>query len=209
VLESFTSEADTFLVTTGACDGSINQGSATNLNVSSGYLALVRFAWSDAAEAAWAAGQLTSLTLTIDENPTCNGGCAVNHAPGVFSVHPARTDWSEGNGTPYNGADFCRRTTGTGGGTGNGWGIGLVKASSGTSITATVDYGGPSIADFILVASGKKLTFTLPVATARFSMHEPNKIAFLLSGAGSATFFGAARESGTHPAPKLVVGYCP
>lgn len=205
--ESATIEADTFLPT-GNCDGSNSFGATTNLNVSSGALAMVRFTWSPAAEAAAVAGRLTSLTLTIDQNPTCDNTCGTNaHVPGTFSVRPARTDWDEGNGMPYNGADQCRRTIGTAGGTGFGWGITQVTAS-GATLISKADVGETSIANFNLAPGGTKLAFDIPGAGALFGTRDAGKVAFLLVGGASAVFFGAARESAMHPEPALLVRYC-
>jgi hypothetical protein len=211
VKENALIEADTFLQVGVTCDGSLSFGTITNLTISSTMLALVRFGWSPEAEAAAAAGRLSSLALVLDENPTCNGNCGAGaHVPGTFSVYPARTDWDEGNGAPYSGVDGCRRTSGTGagGGSGKGWGLAVAAASAATAISPGVDYGTTSVADFTLPAGGTKLTFTVPGASALFSMRTAGKLAFLVVGKGSAFFLGATRESVTHPAPSLVVTYC-
>ncbi|HEY8074275.1 MAG TPA: hypothetical protein VIF62_09200, partial [Labilithrix sp.] len=95
--------------------------------------ALVRFELDPDLSVAFAVDAIRSASLTVTAYPDCSG-CDVD--AGVLSASPMRSDWDEGDGSPYSGADPCRRTATQSGG---GWGN-APAATSSSVIRAPDDY---------------------------------------------------------------------
>jgi hypothetical protein len=100
-------------ISDGACNGANTRGGAEVLNCGIGPV-LLDFSLSLDAAAALLEGRVISVELTLRRvlvhAVECAGACPA--VAGSLVTYPLRSDWVEGNGTPYAGADWCRRTFG-------------------------------------------------------------------------------------------------
>lgn len=98
---------DTALIAS-SCGGANRLGKATNLNIGQDGTSrvLLRFSLSPEISAAIADDVVVGGTLKITLRPN---DCACTNAPTNFQIYAATDGWNEGNGTDYNGADWCNR----------------------------------------------------------------------------------------------------
>lgn len=178
-----------------ACNGANSYTNGPHANVGLGR-GLLRFALgSDLAPVFATPGKVLGMALVLQRNKTCEseGNCPA--AAGTLWAHPLIGDWIEGNGTPYSGADWCRKGSGA---------SGVQWQAPGAN--SPVDHG-PLAGTVTVDAVQDSVNISLDPASFKGWLSDEGRLSILLVP-NLATFVFATRESNLYSPPRLIIKYC-
>jgi len=184
------------------CSGANAYGNFKFGNLSAKYgRAILRFDLSAAQAKLLQGGNVQSLRLTLQRSPDCDGdpACAsIDPVTGTFSAYPLTNNWVEGDGSTYNGADWCRSGSGNPGPTWQGKGAEGADDRGGLAGTLPVQ------------ASSNTAEFTLdPLMWKDPKWTSGNQLSVIIQ-TDDGGFLFVTQESTAHPTsgPKLAIGVC-
>lgn len=200
-------DADTRL-SADACAGANVQGAYPYAYIVDGTtdgIALFRFSLDAQQRADILAGSAVA-TLVLTADPKCTGcGGDLPTKAGRILAHAMRTDWDEGKGAGYDGADHCRRTSGD---PGVGWGASPAPASSSSAIASGADYEATSSAA-ALADGDAQVRIVLDRATLTPAFFASPVLAFYVEATNGGALVAATKDAAdVAKRPRLEITSC-
>lgn len=142
-------------------------------------------------------GKVLGMSLVLQRNVTCENDANCPAEDGQLQAYPLASDWIEGDGSSYSGADWCRKSAG-----GQGQILWHVPGADG-------DLDRGALAGTLKVTAVQD-SASIPLDPEPFAkwVTDNGNVSILLVAELSATFVFATRESTLYSPPRLIIKYC-